>query len=219
MVVNPAYKGIRLPVDQWPLLSTYRVRRPSTTRPPRTTACATTPEPFYSADRCPPRQPRGRQSGDAVRGTQLDGRVCLQRRTGQSNSMVAGIGKRPAATSCSGSRRWPTTSGTTCRRPHWRRRAGTSSRRATVAGGGGVTAQARQHNRDVADSLQHIPDLGRGPGLSRHDGRLRGGADEWVAANRCRRLRLVARVRRSTGQTPGSGVGQLPPGYLPTDPG
>ena len=39
MVVNPAYKGIKLPVDQWPLLSTSSPR--ATTRRTTTTACTT----------------------------------------------------------------------------------------------------------------------------------------------------------------------------------
>ena len=49
MVVNPAYKGISLPVDQWPLLSTYQ---PSAFYQTDLTDCLSNrPSPFSAADR------------------------------------------------------------------------------------------------------------------------------------------------------------------------
>ena len=50
MVVNPAYKGITLPVDQWPLLSTYVSKGPNgfDTSAAVSACLADSPEPLYS---------------------------------------------------------------------------------------------------------------------------------------------------------------------------
>ena len=46
MVVNPAYKGITLPVDQWPLLSTFEPTAYYDRRRTPTTASTTSPVPY-----------------------------------------------------------------------------------------------------------------------------------------------------------------------------
>ena len=71
MVVNPAYKGISLPVDQWPLLSTWEST--GYDENPQVQYCLQdSPEPFDTLLAAPAGESRRHQRGDAVPPRQFD---------------------------------------------------------------------------------------------------------------------------------------------------
>ena len=87
MVVNPAYKGIKLPVDQWPLLSTFE---PTKFYKSDTTTASQQPGAVPAARRRPAGQPGGHQRIDAVRVAQLDHGLLADPRASRSNARRSG---------------------------------------------------------------------------------------------------------------------------------
>ncbi len=86
--MNPAYKGISLPVDQWPLLSTYEST--AFDNGPADAAClANSPEPFYSLIAAP--LANLEDVSEAMQFEEPNSTVtCVSNAGGTVNSMVAG---------------------------------------------------------------------------------------------------------------------------------
>ena len=216
MVVNPAYKGIALPVDQWPLLSTFEPT--PGTRPTRTTACYNDPVPVPAPGGRPAGHAGGHQRGPPVRPAQLDDRVLPAR------SRLGGrreAGDQPTATG----------------RPPLHDRHHPAGRQPALPAPGGVAGDDPRHVRRPdqrlaggGDATCSHPTRRAGPGPSpTTSSSSRPGRPptlgRWWSTPRSRRRgcrRPTPRTtgpscssRPTTGQTPGYGVGQLPPGYLP----
>lgn len=214
MVVNPAYKGIQLPVDQWPLLSTYESTKFDNS--PTHAAClANAPEPFFSLVAAPLASLE-----DVSEAMQFEKpnstTVCSSNSEQSVNSLVAGnpqsagnyfmIGITPLADDQRYSLQaaaLQTTSGTFVTPSDTSLQAATSL----------LTP-------DTATGTWPIPypAFRTTAGASAYPGTMvvyaavpTSGLPAGDAADYASLLQFAA----TTGQTPGSGVGQLPTGYLP----
>jgi hypothetical protein len=214
MVVNPAYKGISLPVDQWPLLSTYE----STTfdNGASAAAClANSPEPLYSLIAAPLANLE-----DVSQAMQFEEPnstvVCASNGGGTVNSMVAGTRQEAGSYFMLG---------ITPLADDQRYNLQTASLETTS---GTFVAPSNTSLAAVASLLKPDNTTGTWPipystfqtsaGASAYPGTMvvyaavpTSGLSPTDAADYASLLQFAV----STGQTPGSGVGQLPPGYLP----
>ncbi len=212
MVVNPTYKGIQLPVDQWDLLSTYI----STNFDKSVSAClAEAPEPLYSLVAAP--LANLEDVSEAMQFQEANSTMtCSSFSTGTSGSMVS-QGRQEAGhyfmlgiTPLADDQRYnlqtaalPTTTGTFV--------APTTT---------SLKAAASLLTPDTATGTWPIPytTFQTPAGASAYPGTMvvyaaipTSGLSATDAADYASFLQFAA----TTGQTPGSGVGQLPPGYLP----
>ncbi len=214
MVVNPAYKGISLPADQWPLLSTYEST--AFDNGASAGAClAKSPEPFYSLIAAPLANLE-----DVSQAMQFEEPnstvVCASNGGGTVNSMVAGTRQEAGSyfmlgiTPLADDQRYnlqaaslETTSGTF-----------------VAPSNPSLAAVASLLKPDDTTGTWPIPysTFQTSAGASAYPGTMvvyaavpTSGLSPTDAADYASLLEFAV----STGQTPGSGVGQLPPGYLP----
>ncbi|HVX20612.1 MAG TPA: hypothetical protein VHB02_04630 [Acidimicrobiales bacterium] len=214
MVVNPAYKGIQLPVDQWPLLSTYT----STIFDhgvQRSYCLGDTPQPLYSLIAAPLANLSAVSLAMQFQNANSTV-ICTPNLPGAANSMVASGRQAPGQyfmlgiTPLADDDRYnlqaaalQTTPGTFVAPDDSSLRAATSLLVADpgtgtwpVPYGAFQTSAGAQAYPGTMVVYAAVPTTGLG-------------AED--AADLATLLRFAA----STGQSPGSGVGQLPPGYLP----
>ncbi len=214
MVVNPAYKGISLPVNQWPLLSTYEST--AFDNGPGDAAClANSPEPFYSLIAAP--LANLEDVSEAMQFQEPNSTVtCVSNAQQSVNSMVAGSRQQAGnyfmlgITPLADDQRYnlqaaalQTTSGTF-----------------VVPSNASLAAVASLLKPDNTTETWPIPysAFGTAAGASGYPGTMviyaavpTSGLSPTEAADYASLLEFAV----STGQTPGTGVGQLPPGYLP----
>ena len=215
MVVNPAYKGISLPVDQWPLLSTW-VSQGYDANPSVQFCLQSTPEPFdsllaarhlgisrTSAKRCsstmPTRRPPARRTLPTCR----------------TPFLLPGP-SRQGTTSCWPSAHWLTTT---------RYNLQTAELQTTA---GSFVGPSDSSLEEATGLLQPDSSTGTWPipyagfetaaGAAAYPGTMvvyaavpTSGLPAGDASDYAALLTFAA----GPGQTPGEGVGQLPPGYLP----
>ena len=215
MVVNPAYKGISLPVDQWPLLSTWESTAYAAN--PQVQYCLqTSPEPFdtllaaplgnledvsesmqfhhaNSTTTCKPDAP-GVPNSLSAAGTQSVGQLLHARAHPPGRRRPL----RPAGRVAPDDPRHLRGARAT---PRWRRPPTCSSPIPPAAPGPSPTtssrrAPGRRRTRAPWSSTPPSPPAG---------------CRATAAADYADLLTFAA----GPGQTPGEGVGQLPPGYLP----
>ena len=214
MTVNPAYKGMSLPVDQWPLLSTYESTgfdSSTTIRP----CLGSTPQPLYTLIDAP--LTTMEDITEAMQFENANSTMTCKTNTAQTvNSMVATgrqkdghyfmIGITPLADDSRYNLRsasLETTSGTFVAPSNTTLKA--------------ATALVKP---DTSSGTWPIPygTFSTSAGSSAYPGTMlvyaavpTSGLTAPVAADIATFLKFAA----TTGQTPGSGVGELPPGYLP----
>ena len=214
MVVNPAYKGISLPVNQWPLLSTYEST--AFDNGPGDAAClANSPEPFYSLVAAP--LANLEDVSEAMQFEEPNSTVTCASNTSQTvNSMVAGSRQQAGSyfmlgiTPLADDQRYNLQTAA----------LQTTSGSFVVPSNTSLAAVAPLLKPDNTTGTWPIPysTFQTSAGASAYPGTMivyaavpTSGLSPTDAADYASLLKFAV----STGQTPGTGVGQLPPGYLP----
>ena len=182
MVVNPAYKGIQLPVDQWPLLSTFEPKAYYQTD--NNDCLYNDPVPFLPLVAAPLASLEDISESmqfDVANSTtdcsQPDVPTHGRREAGHGRPAEPGeplhdrdhpAGRRPAL---------PAAARRRCRRP-----AGTSWRRATASlQAAAALSEAGPDLGDLARPVRRVQPAERSVGVPGHDGRLRRRPDEGPA--------------------------------------
>ena len=219
MVVNPAYKGIKLPVDQWPLLSTYRADGVLRLGQTTTTVCTTYPVPFQPLIAAP--LATLEDISEAMQFDMPNSTTTCSQPNGRSPRGEAG---RP---SVARSRSYRFMIGITPLADDQRYGLQTAALQTTSGTfvapndaslrGGNCPAEAGPDDRHLADSLRRVPDVGR---------RCRPIRAPWSCTPQCRHglagdrrpgLCRLARVCRRRRPDPGLGRRAAPARLSPLD--
>lgn len=214
MVVNPAYKGISLPLDQWPLLSTYESTAfdNSATIAP---CLANSPQPLYSLIDAP--LATLESVSESMQFEKPNSTMTCKSNASQTVNSMVGTGRQPAGhyfmigiTPLADDDRY-------------------NLRAASLETNGGTFVAPSNASLEAATTLLQpntttniwtLPygDLHTSTASSAYPGTMVVYAavpTTGLTATSAHDLSTFLKFAVTTGQTTGSGVGQLPPGYLP----